>query len=367
MAGLRSPPRTLRVLHVISAAAGNGAEQQLRLLVRRLPLHSEVVTLSPPGPAAVALRAEGTAVHEIVTGDDRDLRAVARLRRLIRRGRFDVVHTHLFRAGVHGRLAAWLAGVPRVVATEYHLDAGRRMAAGVRTLYLAGERHGRLTIAVSEPVADRLRRWRVPGERITVIPKAIDAAEFRFDPALRATVRARLRIDPSTPVVGAVGRLEPGKRFDDLIRAVREVPGAVVLLVGDGPARVALERLAAIEGVTDRVRFAGAVGHPRAMLCAMDVFASPSRETFGLVVLEAMAAGLPALYGACVPLAGGAAVTGQARRLTAHDPESLPRALRAEVLCHAERQGARLPPAAPEDRYSADELAAAVTRVYAEI
>jgi glycosyltransferase involved in cell wall biosynthesis len=354
----------LRVLHVIS---DDGTGQQLRLLVRRLPLHSEVVTLSPPGPVTVAMRAEGTVVHEVTAGDDRDLAAVLRLRGLVRRGRFDVVHTHLFRAGVHGRLAAWLAGVPRVVATEYHLDADRRMAAGVRTLYRTGERHGRLTIAVSAAVADRLRAWRVPDERITVIPKAVDAAEFGFDPALRAVVRARLHIAPGTPVIGAVGRLEPRRRFDDLIRSLREVPGAVALLVGDGPAREALERLATIEGVADRVRFAGAVGHPRAMLCAMDVLASPARDTFGLVVLEAMAAGLPALYGSCEPLAGGPAVTGHTRRLTAHDPESLPRALRAEVLCHAERRGTRLPAAQAGDRYRADSLASAVARVYDQL
>ncbi|MET0418427.1 MAG: glycosyltransferase, partial [Actinoplanes sp.] len=274
------------------------------------------------------------------------------------------VHAHLFRACVHGRLAAWLAGVPRVVATEYHLDADRRMAAGVRSLYLAGERRGRVTIAVSAAVADRLRAWRIPDERITIIPKAIDGAEFHFDPSLRAAVRTRLHIPAEVPVIGGVGRLEPRKRFDDLIRAVREVPGAVLLLVGDGPARVALERLAAIEGVADRVRFTGSVGHPRAMLSAMDVFASPARETFGLVVLEAMAAGLPALYGGCIPLAGAGAVNGPARRLTARDPESLPRALRAEVLCHAERGGARLPAASVDDRYCADRVASAVADVY---
>lgn len=372
MAELRAPPRpqTMRVLHIIGAAAGNGAEHQLRLLVRRLPQHSEVVTLSPPGPAAAAMRAAGTTVHELVTSRDRDLGTVGRLRRLARLGRFDVVHAHLFRACLQGRLAAWLAGVRHVVATQYHLDDDRWMATGVRTLYRAGERHGKVTIAVSAAIAERLRMCRVPDERITVIPKAIDATEFRFDPALRATTRARLRIPPDTPVIGGMGRLEPRKRFDDLIRAVREVPGAVLLLVGDGSSRAALERLAAIEGVADRVRFTGAVDHPREMLCAMDVFASPARETFGLVVLEAIAAGLPALYATCPPLqelADARAAVAGCRRLTPHDPESLPRALRAEVLCVDERHGGRLPARTAGGRYDADKLAASVGQLYERI
>jgi len=132
------------------------------------------------------------------------------------------------------------------------------------------------------------------------------------------------------------------------------VPGAVLLLVGDGPSRAALERLATIEGVADRVRFVGSVGHPREMLCAMDVFASPARETFGLVVLEAIAAGLPALYATCPPLqelADARAAVEGCRRLTPHDPESLPRALRAEVLCVGERHGARLPARSAGGRY----------------
>ena len=314
----------MRVLHVIGALAEGSPDHQLRLLVRRLPHDSEVVTLSPSGVVAAALRADGTRVHELSTFRGHELAAVGLLRRLIRRGRFDLVHTHLHRAYVPGRLAARLAGVPLVVASEHHL--ARDAVAG--HLYLAAERLGQATIAASQAIAGRLRIWGVPETRITVIPKAVDANEFRFDPALRATVRARLGIAPDVPVVGGVGRLEPGKRF------------------------------------------AGAVDHTREMLCAMDVFASPCEETFGLVVLEAIAAGLPALYGACGPLeelAAARRAVGGARRLTRHDPESLPRALRAELLCLAERRGTRLPARTAGSRYDADRQAAAVGQVYERI
>jgi glycosyltransferase involved in cell wall biosynthesis len=342
----------MKVLHIITTLADGGPEHQLRLLVRRLPHDSEVVTLTPPGAVGAAIRADGTVVHELAAAGD--LATVARLGRLIRRGRYDLVHTHRYAACVRGRFAARLAGLSRVVATEHHPRSG--------ALYLTSERCGRLTIAVSAPLAEALAGAGVRPTRITVIPKAIDAAEFRYDPVLRAAARARLGITPGTPVIGGVGRLEPGERFDRLIRAVAEVPGATLLLVGDGSARAALERLAAIEGVADRVRFAGAVGHAREMLCAMDVFASPDRGTFGLAVLEALAAGLPALYAACVPLQDNG-VDG-ARRLSPHDRESLPRALRAEVLSLAGRHGARLPPRTAGPLYDADHLAAAVTEVY---
>jgi len=364
----------MRVLHVITTLAAGGAEHHLRLLVRDLPYDCEVATLSGPGGLATALRARGTPVHELTARGDHDLATVAELCRLMRRGRFDVVHTHLYRACVQGRFAARLAGVPHVVATEHspgtRVVEGRRATTGVRALYLASERLGEVTIAVSLGIAGRLRRWGVPERRIAVIPKGIDAAEFRYDPALRAAARARLGIAPDVPVIGAVGRLEPGKRFDRLIRAVAQVPGAVVLLVGDGSARTALQRLAVIEGVADRVVFAGAVGHVREMLCAMDVFASPSdHESFGLAVLEALAAGLPALYAACPPLEeltqARTAVPGT-RRLS-RDRESLPRALRTELLCLDERRGARLPLRSAGSRYDAARMAASVGQLYERI
>jgi glycosyltransferase involved in cell wall biosynthesis len=358
----------MKILHVITGLAAGGAEHQLRLLLRQLPHECEVATLSRPGSVARAIRADGTTVHEMTMTSNRDVSVVARLRHLIRRGDFDLVHTHLYRACVHGRVAAKLAGVP-AVATEHSLGdgviEGRRTSAGIRSLYLATERLGRATIAVSGTVAERLVAWGVPAARISTIPNGIDPAEFRFDPALRRAARDRLGIGADTAVIGGVGRMAPGKHFDQLIWALTTVPGAVLLLVGDGPATPALREQAARLGVADRVLFTGEADHPRDLFCAMDMFASPSpQETFGMAVLEALACGLPTVYAACPPLEN--APDSGARRLT-RDPESLPRALRAELAGVSERGAARLPVPAVVGRYDITRLAGSVAGLYARI
>ncbi|MFF0446838.1 glycosyltransferase [Streptomyces sp. NPDC004609] len=251
----------MKALHIITGLGVGGAEQQLRLLLRRLPVDCDVVTLTNPGAVAEGLRADGVRVFDLGMRGNRDLTALPRLTRLIRRGRYDLVHTHLYRACVYGRLAARLAGVRATVATEHSLgDAeieGRPLTPGTRALYLATERLGTATVAVSDTVAARLREWGVPAGRIHVVPNGIDAARFRFDAAERLAVRARLGIAPGTFVVGGVGRLVPGKRFDVLVRAVAALPGTALVIAGDGPERASLERLAAGLGVTERVCFPG--------------------------------------------------------------------------------------------------------------
>ncbi|KUH39904.1 MULTISPECIES: glycosyltransferase [Streptomyces] len=299
----------MRVLHVITGLGIGGAEQQLRLLLRHLPVHSGVVTLTDPGPVAAALRADGVPVVHLGMRGNRDLSALPRLVRLIRRGRYDVVHTHLYRACVYGRIAARLAGVRHVVATEHSLGTaqieGRPLSAGARALYLATERLGSATVAVSDTVARRLADWGVRPHRIHVVPNGVDAAALAHDERARATARRRLGIPPDAYVVGGVGRLVPGKRFDVLVRALAELPPDVrLLLVGDGGQRTRLERLAGASGIDDRVVWAGAVTRDLpALLSAMDVFVSPSAdEAFGLAVVEALAAGLPVRYVACPAL-----------------------------------------------------------------
>ncbi|MFF0381721.1 glycosyltransferase [Streptomyces sp. NPDC004286] len=302
----------MRALHIITGLGIGGAEQQLRLLLRHLPVECDVVTLTNPGPVAAGLRADGVRVADLAMDGNRDLAALPRLARLIRRGRYDLVHTHLYRACLYGRLAARLAGVRAVVATEHSLGdsqmEGRPLNSGVRALYLAGERLGRSTVAVSPTVAARLTRWGVPEPRIAVVPNGIDLAPFRFDPERRVRVRTQLGIPERAFVIGGIGRLAPGKRFDILIQALAQLPSDCrLLLVGGGPEEGALRRAAA--KLSDRVVFTGEVpGLPDrspgpdlpALTSAMDVLAAPSpEEAFGLAVVEALAAGLPVRYASC--------------------------------------------------------------------
>lgn len=304
----------MKVLHIITGLGIGGAEQQLRLMLRHLPVRSEVVTLTNPGPVARGLEADGVPVTDLGMTGNRDIGALPRLAGLVRRGRYDLVHTHLYRACVYGRIAARLGGVRTVVATEHSLGdtqiEGRPLSAGTRALYLATERLGSATVAVSPSVARRLETWGVAPSRIQVVPNGIERARFGFDEDARRMTRKLLDLPEDAFVVGGVGRLAPGKRFDRLVRAVASVPGARLILVGEGEERARLLAVARECGAADRVLLTGACEDPPSadsadpdlpsLLAAMDVFVSTSPdETFGLAVVEALAAGLPALYVAC--------------------------------------------------------------------
>ncbi|MFG2005050.1 glycosyltransferase [Spirillospora sp. NPDC048911] len=296
-----------KVLHVITGWDRGGAEQQVLLLVRHLPVHCDIAVLTGTGNLTAAARAAGAGVHHIRMRGNSDPRAVPRLARLMRRGKYDVVHTHLYRACVHGRLAARIAGIGRVIATEHSLGdghiEGRRTSAAVRLLYRATELLGEATIAVSPTVAHRLRGWGVPASRLLTLPNGIDPEAYAFDPRHRAAVRAHLGIGADEFIVGSVGRLVSTKRLDLLIGALSHTERGRLLIVGDGPVRGDLERLAADLGVTERVIFTGDRADVPAVLSAMDLYATPStQETFGLSVLEALASGLPVLYSVCPAL-----------------------------------------------------------------
>lgn len=152
-------------------------------------------------------------------------------------------------------------------------------------------------IAPSESIARLIRRRGVTTP-ITVVPTGIDVAAFAGADGRKA--RERHRIPPTAFVVGHVGRLAPEKNLDYLADAVGRFlashPAARFLVVGDGPAREAFVAAFAARGVCDRLILAGKrTGLAlREAYRAMDVFAFTSQsETQGMVVAEAMAAGLP--------------------------------------------------------------------------
>jgi glycosyltransferase involved in cell wall biosynthesis len=351
----------MRVLHVITGLETGGAEQWLRQLLRHSAADAEVVALTGAGVLADVIRSDGVPVAALGMRGNRDLAALPRLVRLIRRGRYDVVHTHLYRAQVYGALAARLAGVRTVVSTEHslndhHIEGRPTDRPGVRALYLAAARLTTTVAAVSEPVADRLVRWGVPADKIVVTGVGIDAAALAFDGGRRERQRAELGLPPERPLVGAVGRLVATKRFDVLLRALAPVPEVSVVLLGDGPARAELAALAGELGMAARVHLLGQHLDVTGWLSAMDALASPSREeTFGVALIEALASGLPVVY------VTGPAVDGLPAdvRARATRVASEPDQVRDAVLAALSRPRS----AAPSDGFSDYDVAHLASRI----
>ncbi|HEX6403520.1 MAG TPA: glycosyltransferase [Pseudonocardiaceae bacterium] len=325
----------MKVLHVITGLGVGGAELQLRSILQHTRHESDVVTLYNPGPVAEMITGDGGRVRDLGMTRNTELPALLRLARLIRAGAYDVVHTHLYRSCIYGRLAARLVGTPVVVTTEHsigetHLER-RRMTLGVRALYLGTDLCSDATIAVSDAVAHRLTKWGVPDRKIEIIPNGLDFHRVAFDAAARDKIRDEFNLPRDAYVIGVLGRLDPIKRFDLVIRAAAPLLDEAhrLLIVGDGQIRPDLEAEAARHGVAELVTFAGERHDVAAMLSSLDLFiASSEQETFGLSVLEALANGIPALYTTCPALEG---IETERARQVPGDDEGMRRQIAAEM------------------------------------
>jgi phosphatidyl-myo-inositol dimannoside synthase len=209
-------------------------------------------------------------------------------------------------------LTPWLrtAGIERAVACTHGHEVGWAMLpGGRRALRRIGSTVDVVTF-VSRYTRSRFAAAFGPRAALEHLPPGVDTELFRPDPAGASVVRARYGLS-DRPVVVCVSRLVPRKGQDVLVRALplirRRVPGAALLLVGGGPYRARLERLAQQVGVADHVVLTGSVRWPElpAHYAAGDVFAMPCRthgggldvEGLGIVFLEAAACGLPVVAG----------------------------------------------------------------------
>ena len=157
-------------------------------------------------------------------------------------------------------------------------------------------------IVPSPSTADMAHAWAgVPFKKIVVIPNAIDPIAFcdTTPPLELLDLDSRTQcMDVTThraPRVGFIGRLDPIKRIPDLLEAMRLLEDSVQLhIFGEGTERPSLETLIAQRGLKSRVVLHGAVARPQEALGQIDLLVLPSSaEGFGLVLIEAMAAGVP--------------------------------------------------------------------------
>ena len=245
-------------------------------------------------------------IPEIVgeaTFKPRDLKALVKLYRLIRRERPHIVHTHTAKAGFVGRLAARLAGTPIILHT-YHGHVLHGYYNPLKTWLLRRMERvlARITdciIAVSEQVKQDLVSYGVaPPEKITVIPLGFDLQSFLNCEKYRGEFRRELGLNDGARLIGIVGRIFPIKNhrlfLDSAVQVASQEPACRFIIVGDGVLRPEMERHARELGIADKVIFTGwRRDLPRIYADLNVLVVSSDNEGTPVSAIEAMASARP--------------------------------------------------------------------------
>lgn len=265
---LHDDTRRLRILHVVFSPRIAGSERYcIDLANEQAALGHEVHVAGNHGSPIAGLLAEGIVFHGFRTPFLRGLK----LRRLVSHNGIEICHAHLSPA------CKAAATLPKSVTRIATLHVGFK-----------ARQHSRLdgVICVNSAQLTRLGDYSGRSRLISNwLPDVKDGDGF--------DLRSELELPRETRLIGAVGRLHPSKGYDVLVSAfLRSAPGdAALVIIGEGPHRAALEKLAAGDR---RIHLIGHRDNVSGFLRNLDHFVSPSREeSFGLAILEAMQEGLP--------------------------------------------------------------------------
>lgn len=320
---MSEPATAKRILYVITKATWGGAQRYVfdlavaakqrgyevgvahgteGLLVEKLKEAGVRTRTLPSVERDVAMLADtDEALHPktMLSSLKQEWSALKELIKLLKEERPDVLHLNSSKAGFLGALAGRAAKVPRIIFTAHGWAFNERRPLWQKavfrffyalTIWLSHE-----TICVSDAVC-RDMSW-LPFSRMTVVRHGMDAPVF----VERSLARNKLWMQQMDKTwLGMVAELHPTKRVEDAIDALMELkelrPELVLVVLGEGEARQALEERIAHYGLEDRVRLVGFVPDAATYLKALDIFLMPSRtEALGLALIEAGYAGLPAI------------------------------------------------------------------------
>lgn len=305
--------RKAKVLHIYNFLHDGGTERYIHTLISRMNqdrFSFRICCLMERGSKAEAFENDGFPVYNlnfrpglsaaVLPGN---LIQLIRLVMLIRRIRVDVIHTHDNQPAAYARIAAWLSGVP-VVYVTLHCDYTWLSPAQHRINQFLASLTTRF-FAVSAWVRDiSSARDRIPQEKYNIIHNGVNFASPATQ-ELVAHYRKHWNLDPATRVIGNVGSLVHLKGQDLLIEAFASIaedfPDVCLFIIGserkDQPGiKESLIELATRYGIVDRVVFTGSRSDVLDILHIFEVYVMPSRiEGFGLSLIEAICAGVPAV------------------------------------------------------------------------
>lgn len=299
------------VCHIITKLELGGAQQNTLFTVSHLDRATfrPILVTGEPGLLDGEARVlEGVEFHQLPSMVRRlrplsDLRALLALVRLLRRIRPAIVHTHSSKAGILGRLAARLAGVPVIIHSIHGFGFTRYQSAPVRRALIALECLAAKVTSRFFAVSEANRRLGVelglfPESRCAVIRSGVDVEAIRKLGVDTTAKKRELGLEPGRPVVGMVAPMKPQKAPLDFVRVAARVaarrPEAQFLFVGDGELREAMEAEIARLDLAKSFRLAGWRRDVPAVMRCLDVFVLTSLwEGLPRVYLEAMACGVP--------------------------------------------------------------------------
>jgi len=284
--------------HVIDSLAQGGAETLVCNIIENTSIEHTVCYFKDNHALVERVRDAGGTTVDLEQSFPYDVRSVVRLFQVLRRHDPDLLHAHLPYARSIGRPVGTVTGVGSIVTTYHNPIIAER---GMLSYYL--EPIVGRTEDVSVTVSDGIRRGfaeRFPGRNWRTIHNGIDVTEFarKVENAPKEELRSELSIDEGTAMLVTVGRYVPQKSQKTLIRAMPEIlderPDTHLLVVGWGPLESELRATATELGISRSVTITGRVPTVHEYYALADLFViSSSYEGFGIVAVEAMAAGLP--------------------------------------------------------------------------
>ncbi len=288
----------LNVMLMTDVTGRGGAEKALVDLALRLDRsHYNISVCATRSAGNYQPLLDAAGVHTFILGRTSrwEIYKMLRLIRLFRQQPVHILHTHLFGSNTWGRVLGKLAGVPVIIAHEHWSTKSRQEAWVDRLLSRLSDR---ILVPSQESKRIVMRTDHIPANRVNVIYNGVDVSQFapRDD---SGAARRELGVPPGATLIGYVGRLSPEKGGQDiLIRAVSRVrqtnPNVRLVVVGDGPLRPGLEKLAAT--LDEPVIFTGLRADVARLLAAMDIFVLPSlHEALPIAALEAMSTRLPVI------------------------------------------------------------------------
>lgn len=293
----------MNILHLISSSGFFGAENVLYQLVSELKRFHSVQSIvgvfnnltDPHLELAEICDKEDIERKVFRCRGKVDLATIVRLRNFIQNREIELVHSHGYKSNIYAYFATFGTKARRM-ATCHNWIINERKLKWYGVLDRLFLRYFDQIIAVSRDVKNLMTNSGISDRKICIIENGVSLDKFASDMAARNRIAEDIGIKSNTNVVGTVGRLSEEKGQKHLLQVIRKLkeryPELFLLLVGDGPLRMALQK----EFDSDFIRFVGNQKEVHHYYAMMDIFVLPSlTEGLPMALLEAMASELPVI------------------------------------------------------------------------